>query len=457
LSYLNFETTDKWQSFAVKFTLQNDTNDVEFRGVNVREKAPVSLRSIEVYPDTGEPLQPIPESVFYSEDLLIDQGILAKNGTFWHGPYASLPKGDYVAKFWLRLDGAYNGTLLDVDVATNSAKNVLTSLTVHSSNFETTDKWQSFAVKFTLQNDTNDVEFRGVNVREQAPVSLLAVEVDPDNGQPQQPIPKTIFNYGDLVMDQGIIVNGVMTHVKGNGTFWHGPYASLPKGDYVAKFWLRLDGAYNGTLLDIDVSIDPLKKALTFLTLSGSNFETIDKWQSFEVKFTLQNDLNIVEFRGVNIRDTAPVSLRSIEVYPDTGEPQQPIPKRVFYSEDLVMDQGIIVNGVMTHVKGNGTFWHGPYTSLPKGNYTVKYWLKLDKSYNGVLLDVDVATNSGKNVLTFLTLSGSNFETIDKWQSFEVKFTLQNDLNIVEFRGVNIRDTAPVSLRSIEVYPDTGG
>ena len=191
---------------------------------------------------------------------------------------------------------------------------------MHSSNFEKINEWQSFEVKFTLQNNLNIVEFRGVKVRETAPISLLAVEVYPDTGQSKQPIYNTEFNYEDLTVEQGTIANGTMTHSIGNGTFWHGPYASLPKGNYTAKFWLKLDKPYNGTLLDVDVSIDPNKNALTFLTLSGSNFETIDKWQSFEIKFTLQNDVNTVEFRGVNVRETAPISLRSIEVYPDTGQ-----------------------------------------------------------------------------------------------------------------------------------------
>ncbi len=93
---------------------------------------------------------------------------------------------------------------------------------------------------------------------------------------------------------------------------------------------------------------------------------------------------------------------------------------------------------------------------MPKGSYTAKFWLKLDKAYSGVLLDVDLAVDAG-NQLTFLTLSGSNFEKIGEWQSFDIKFALQNDTNIVEFRGVYVRDTAPISLRSIEVHPNTGG
>jgi uncharacterized membrane protein len=456
LSGSNFEKIGEWQSFDIEFTLQNDTNTVEFRGINVKELAPISFLAVELYQNTSSSQQPISNAAFYSKDMSIDQGIVVKNGTLWHGPYATLPKGEYIARYWLRLDEAYNGTLLDIEVTTRAGTRVLTSLTVHSSNFERTSKWQSFEVKFTLQNDVNIVEFRGVNVRELAPISLLAVEVYNFSSSLAPLIYKTTFNYKDLSRDQGTVANGIMTHVNGSGMFWHGPYVALPKDNYIAKYWLKLDEAYNGTLLDIDVSADPLKKALASLTLHGANFEKVDEWQSFEVKFTLQNDVNIVEFRGVNVRELAPISLLSIEIYPDTGQPPQLIYRTSFYSDDLVIEQGIIANGIMTHVKGSGTFWHGPYVALSKGNYIAKYWLKLDEAYNGTLLDIDVAVNGGKQ-LTFLTLSGSNFAKVNEWQSFEVKFTLQNDTNIVEFRGVYVRDTAPISLQSIEVHPYTGG
>ena len=138
---------------------------------------------------------------------------------------------------------------------------------------------------------------------------------------------------------------------------------------------------------------------------------------------------------------------------PNPSSTPQPSPKTVFYSEHLSVEQGIVANGVMTHVEGKGTFWHGPYVSLPRGNYTVKYWLKLDKPYNGTLIDLDVATNEGNEPMKFLTISGSNFKEVNQWKSFEIKFTL-DDTSIVEFRGVNVRETAPISLLSIDLYSE---
>ena len=113
-------------------------------------------------------------------------------------------------------------------------------------------------------------------------------------------------------------------------------------------------------------------KQLKFLTLSGFNFGKIDEWQSFEINFTLQNDANIVEFRGIYVRETAPISLLSVELYQNTGLLQQPMSK-TYYSKDLAIDNAIAAK--------NGTFWHGPYTSLPKGRLHSKILAQTQTSH----------------------------------------------------------------------------
>jgi hypothetical protein len=424
---------------------------------------------------TGEPTIFVPYTArFNYEDLILDSGSVTEDPastsgrvlfhgathieeTFWHGPYVGLSFGLYKATFVVKVDDAFKVSpsdhLFTVEVTATSGKVSLAKKDVYGVNASSIGGWFNVTIIFGLTTPAEAVEFRGSVVGNHS-IYLDYVEV---RQIMPQPIAELAFNFDNLYVDKSTVTDGVIVHSIGSGTCWYGPYVSLPKGNYTAKFWLKLDRPYNGTLLNIGVSINNGKKVLTSLTVHSSNFEQIDKWQKFEVKFTLQNDLNIVEFRGVNVRETAPISLLSVEVYPDTGPSQQLIYKTAFNYEDLLIDQGIVSNGVMTHVKGYGTFWHGPYMSLPKGDYTAKFWLKLDKAYNGSLLDVDVSIDSGKKVLTSLTVHSSNFEQIDKWQKFEVKFTLQNDLNIVEFRGVNVRETAPISLLSVEVYPDTGG
>jgi uncharacterized membrane protein len=277
-------------------------------------------------------------------------------------------------------------------------------------------------------------------------------------------------NYENLTLERGSIVEDptstsrlVLNHSEKDptGTFWYGPYVDLLPGLYRVTYATKVNGIHeiikneNKTLFTVDVSYDLGKKFLKTTTMvNGSRALSAGQWFNSTLFFNATTPTKGVEFRGF-VEGNQSVSVCLDYLMVEQLIPQ--ISKTAFNHEELYRDQGNVSNGVMTHVKGKGTFWYGPYTSLSKGNYTAKFWLKLDRTYNGTLLDVDVSINSGKKVLTFLTLSGSNFGRINAWQSFEVKFTLQNDLNIVEFRGVNVRELAPVSFLLVEVYPDTGG
>jgi uncharacterized membrane protein len=335
----DFNAINTWQSFDVNFELpkyeENDTNTIEFAGMRALDFAPVSFLLVELYPSTGLPQQPL-QTVFGSKDLKVDHGGVfngiithargAGSGAFWHGPYTYLPQGNYTAKFWLKLDEAYNGTLVDIDVSINSG-NVLKSLTVTSSDFEKIDKWQSFDVRFTLQNSSNNVEFRGVDVREFAPISFLSVEVNPYNETGLPPISKIVFDNEDLRVAHGrVSSDGTITHVRGsgNGTFWYGPYynySSLPAGNYTARFWLRLDGDYDGPIMDLVVATNNAAQLLGKLGVNSGDFKAINTWQSFDVDFELPKykEGDSLEFAGWIVRDLAPVSLLFVEVYPDTG------------------------------------------------------------------------------------------------------------------------------------------
>ncbi|MEM2099477.1 MAG: DUF2079 domain-containing protein [Candidatus Bathyarchaeia archaeon] len=383
-------------------------------------------------------------------------------GTFWYGPYfnySSWPAGKYTAKFWLKLDELYHGKVLDLVVATNGGRNLLAQREIYSFNFKAIDVWQSFEVNFDLPEYTqgDSIEFAGMRALDYAPISFLLVEVYPAC-IPQKTAYQTAFDINDLILVNGRVTNyNIMTHTKGSGTFWHGPYTFLPAGNYIAKFHLKLDKDYTGILLDIDVAINSGKTIKSY-TVTSSDFEEIDKWQTFDVKFTLQSDTEKVEFRGVNVRDLAPISFALVEVQPD-GEPtQQGVSKIAFDGKDMKIVNGKISNGVAVHTKGSGTFWHGPYYNyslLPTGKYTAKFWLRLDGQYDGPVLDLVVLAGNGSKLLGKLGVNGNDFKAINVWQSFEVNFDLpeytQGDS--IEFAGFIVRDLAPVSFLFVEVYP----
>lgn len=126
-------------------------------------------------------------------------------------------------------------------------------------------------------------------------------------------------------------------------------------------------------------------------------------------------------------------------------------------SETLRTDSDYAL-GVIKHSTGSGTLWDGPDVSLPKGNYTAKFWPRLDESsYDGPLINLDVKSNSSTKLLGRSTVYGFNFKKPGEWQSFEVKFVWPDDSIFVEFPGVIMREDAPVSFLFVEVYTDTKG
>ena len=99
---------------------------------------------------------------------------------------------------------------------------------------------------------TSGVEFRG-SVAGSHNISLDYIALEQISPKPIN-VTNNSFNYGDLLLENGAVSEGVMPHSNGTGTFWYGPYISLPKGNYTADFWLKLDSPYNGDLIELAVT-----------------------------------------------------------------------------------------------------------------------------------------------------------------------------------------------------------
>ena len=165
---------------------------------------------------------------------------------------------------------------------------------------------------------TVGLEFRGLSVGDHN-ISLDYLTLEEISSQPSSLI-ELAFDFGSLVVDNGVVSDGVLVHSKGSGTFWYGPYVSLPAGDYVAKFWLKLNEPYNGSVIDLGISTSLGKQLVEVLEVHSKNFTLIDTWQRFEVEFTLSNESTAIEFPGLNVRQLAPVSLLLVEVYPNNNK-----------------------------------------------------------------------------------------------------------------------------------------
>ncbi len=281
-------------------------------------------------------------------------------------------------------------------------------------------------------------------------------------GEPEIFIPHVSqHNQNDLAIRNGVIseeptssTGVVLLHRAGDpsGVFWHGPYISLLPGLYRVKYRIMVDSSWEikgkDHILTVDATADAGNTLLAKKYVYGLHVSTPGEWFEVTLFFGLRIPSLHVEFRGFAVGDQN-VRLDYILVEQLSANPSDVI-ELSFNQVDLFVDHGIVSEGVITHTGGRGNLWFGPYTSLPKGNYTTRFWLMLDEPWNGDLLDIDIFSLD-LVVLASQTIRDSDFVTIGEWQSFELMFTLSDDTDNLEFRGVYAREGAPVSFLLVEL------
>jgi hypothetical protein len=258
------------------------------------------------------------------------------SGVLWFGPYIDLNPGLYKVTYVLKVNDATppqpSDLLFTVDVTHSSGQVLDANKHVYGLNFSSNGgqypigQWFSLTLEFGLSEIKHNVEFRGLGVDDHN-VSLDYIVVDQISQQPSL-VSEFAFNYKTFIVKAGKVINGVLIHEAGSGSgvFWSGPYASLPKGNYTARFWLRLDDdSYEGSVLNLSVNDINNNTLLASQTVRSSDFKKQNEWQSFEVPFevpfeTLSIDMTEAEFSGVKIESSAPVSLLFIEVFSNTGD-----------------------------------------------------------------------------------------------------------------------------------------
>jgi len=127
---------------------------------------------------------------------------------------------------------------------------------------------------------------------------------------------------------------------------------------------------------------------------------------------------------------------------------------RSLYTSSLtVYDPTSLSGEVLWHraYSNETTFWYGPYITLPPGNYTVTFRLKINRKVSGPILTLDVARNLGKEILVERQLFAQNFSHINAWEDFTLEFKLSKLCSAIEFRGLNPSNSTDIYLDFITV------
>jgi uncharacterized membrane protein len=280
-------------------------------------------------------------------------------------------------------------------------------------------------------------------------------------GEPVIFDPSLGFNYkilrsdnanGSVVQDANSTSGLVINSGDNSGVLWYGPYVNLNPGLYKVTYTVKVYDSseinQNERYLTLDVTHSFGQVTDRKYDVNGSNVEPNGQWFDLTLIFGLEEPTQNMEFRGIGVEDHN-VSLDYLVV-----NKISPI-EFAFEPSALFADFGKASDGLVTYEIGS--------CILPKGNYTAKFWIQLNKPINSSLLDVGVgvSTDSKKSLepslTTSLTIYGSNFTKVNDWQTFDLDFTLSGDSNIVEFPGFNVRDDAPTSPLLVEVLANPGG
>lgn len=95
----------------------------------------------------------------------------ADTGTVWYGPYETLPAGAYEATYHVNVTGVDQGFILDVTADRGSQ-------TLAREKVGATDGWQEITIGFELDDEYEDVEFRGIRADQNASVVLESITVE---------------------------------------------------------------------------------------------------------------------------------------------------------------------------------------------------------------------------------------------------------------------------------------
>ena len=259
-----------------------------------------------------------------SSGFVMSSGV-DNSGVLSFGPYIDLNPGLYEVTYVVKVDDDVSSIepsdlLLTVDVTHSSGQVMISNKHVYGLNFSSnglyhSGQWFNLKLTFGLQEPQQAVEFRGWGVDGRS-VSLDKIVMKRISRQPSS-ISEFAFNFDAMDVDAGDVTDGVLVHYPGpySDGSWFASYAFLTKGDYTARFWLKLDESCEGHILDLEVASNTNYKKPVY----GSNFMETDKWQSFDVPFNLSSDAD-VKFSGTNVTSIVPVSLLFIEVFTNRGE-----------------------------------------------------------------------------------------------------------------------------------------
>jgi len=248
------------------------------------------------------------------------------------------------------------------------------------------------------------------------------------------------FNYQDLPIEHGSLMSDPSSFSKTvlasdvrdsfYAFWWHGPWASLPPGDYVATFRIKIDKEAEGYLLTLLVTSKGGTEVIARKQLYGFELKPRE-WVDVKLNFSLKQPMSGIEFLGVVPSNLTRMYLDYIRVEQLSAITHETSGDLSFNFMNL-LSNGSVVDGLIV-VKGSGVIY-GPYVRLDPGNYTALFWVKVvDRVSDKPLLILDIVKDKGTTTISKLVMNESII-LLGRWSCFRLDFDLNEEVHDIEFR-----------------------
>jgi uncharacterized membrane protein len=250
-------------------------------------------------------------SVDTRESVLCREG---KGGIITYGPFTYLIPGTYEITFAVKVGEHGDGYVGTVDVSENFGKSVLSKRDIYGFELQT-DKWKNFTLTLVSTELRRNVEYRTFS-NGSANVYIgeiyfrrVSLEAISDFGS-WTLSPGSVYLAPGAVLrsDVGNLTkDGFFIHYRNftDDVFWYGPYWSLSRGNYTATFFLKISPSpqvQNEKIVALQISAEAGIKSIAEYQLYSSGFldgGENSAWNTFMIKFTVNDPLKQVEFRGL--------------------------------------------------------------------------------------------------------------------------------------------------------------
>ena len=269
------------------------------------------------------------------------------------------------------------------------------------------------------------------------------------------------IGFGDVVRDSPTEGGAAVLSPRGSGKgyFIYGPYSYLMDYAYDVSFGMKSTEPGEGYIATFEVTSDEGEHLITKRDIYGHELEG-DRWRIFALKIGLDRPRELVEYRFYTV-GAADVLVDFVEVNKVVG-PSYPALTRAFNHMDLyTKDASLTAGGLIYHNGSTSTniIWYGPYHTLPKGEYTATFFLKIDPydpKASEPIITLDVAHGEGKYTLTSREIFYEEFVVEDSssgWSALTLDFVVEAQDAVVEFRGLNPTPGYDIYLSQIIIEP----